>query len=208
MTLTTPDTDTESTPKRKQRSFGVNVLVLAATFALVLGGAYLLRGGGGEEEKAGQGTLSSVELTGEKSGPPPEVGKPATDFTATTIDGQQVSLSSLKGRPVWLTFGASWCSSCRSEAPDLQAASEAAGPDGAAVVGVYINEDADAVRAYSGRLGITYPQIADEQTTIASQYRVVGIPAHYFIDRDGIIRSIQVGVLSPKQIDDELAAIS
>jgi CSLREA domain-containing protein len=40
----------------------------------------------------------------------------------TTVDGTKVSLSSYRGHPVWLTFGATWCAACKAEAPDIEAA--------------------------------------------------------------------------------------
>lgn len=63
----------------------------------------------------------AVQVTGDTSGPAPEVDKPAQDFAARTVKGEPISLSGLKGRPVWLTFGASWCTARRAEAPDMSA---------------------------------------------------------------------------------------
>src|SRR5665647_2652833 len=58
---------------------------------------------------------TAVELSGPGGGAAPKIGSPAQDFTGTTVDGKEVSLSSLKGHPVWLTFGASWCAACVAE---------------------------------------------------------------------------------------------
>lgn len=177
--------------------------VLGVTAVLVMAGAYLVN----RPDSAAAG-VTAVELTGARSGPPPVVGKAAPDFTATTIDGQQVSLSRYRGKAVWLTFGASWCAPCRSEAPDIQAAYEAAKADGVVVIAVYLSEDATAVRDYTGRLGLSYLHVPDPDTRVASGYRVLGIPAHYFIDRDGLLRSITMGVLTRARMDAALAEIS
>ena len=57
------------------------------------------------------------------------INKPAQDFKALTLQGQEylpessgeyVSLSSLKGSPVILNFWASWCFACRQEAKDFE----------------------------------------------------------------------------------------
>jgi peroxiredoxin len=177
--------------------------VLGVTAVLVMVGAYLV-----DRPDSATGGITAVELTGAKSGPPPVVGQPAQDFTATTVDGQQVSLSGYRGRPVWLTFGATWCAPCRAEAPDIQAAYEQAKPDGVVVIAVYLSEDAAEVRDYTGRIGLGYVHVADPDTRIASAYRVLGIPAHYFIDRSGVLRSIKIGVLTRARVDSALAEIS
>ena len=168
-----------------------------------MGGAYLIN-----RPDPAPGGVTTVQLKGALAGPAPKVGEPAQDFTATTIDGKATSLAAYRGKPVWLTFGASWCASCRAEAPDIQAAYERAKSSGVVVLGVYLSEDATAVRDFAGRLGLTYPQMADPQTKIASAYRVMGVPTHVFVDRSGIVRSIQVGVLTQERMDTALAELA
>jgi cytochrome c biogenesis protein CcmG, thiol:disulfide interchange protein DsbE len=152
--------------------------------------------------------VTQVNLTGDAAGAAPEVGKPAPDFLAQTVDGKTVKLSDFKGKPVWLTFGASWCQPCRAENPDIQAAvAKHAGSD-LVVLGVFISEDAAAVKDYAARVGLTYEKVADPGTKIASQYRILGIPSHFFIDKDGILRQMKVGSLDPAAMDTALQGIS
>jgi cytochrome c biogenesis protein CcmG, thiol:disulfide interchange protein DsbE len=179
------------------------VLVLAVTALLVMGFSYLLK-----RPTAAEEGITAIKLSQEGRGPAPKVGTPAQDFTATTADGKAVSLSSLKGKAVWLTFGATWCSPCQAEAPDIQSAYEKHKASGVEVLSVFISEDGATVRDYSGRIGLTFPQIPDSQDLIASAYRVNGIPVHYFIDRTGILRSIVTGSLDPERMDAQLAGIS
>jgi thiol-disulfide isomerase/thioredoxin len=80
------------------------------------------------QPNAAAGGVTSVTLTGAATGEPPHVGRPAADFRATTVDGRPISLSDFKGRPVWLTFGATWCQPCRAENPDISAVYERAKP--------------------------------------------------------------------------------
>jgi cytochrome c biogenesis protein CcmG/thiol:disulfide interchange protein DsbE len=178
------------------------LLVLAVTAAIVMAGAYLVN-----RPAAAEAGVTPVALTGAGSGAPPKIGSPAQDFTGTTVDGKKVSLSSYKGKVVWLSFGASWCAACVAEAPDVEAAFLKHKP-GAVVLAINISEDSATVRDYAGRAGLTFPTIADPDTRIASAYRVNGIPAHYFIDRSGVLRSMKTGGLSPEQMDTELAATS
>jgi cytochrome c biogenesis protein CcmG, thiol:disulfide interchange protein DsbE len=178
------------------------LLVLVVTAAIVMAGAYLVN-----RPAAAEAGVSPVTLSGAGTGEPPKVGSPAQDFTATTIDGKTVSLSSYKGQQVWLTFGASWCAACVAEAPDVEAAYQKYKAKGVVVLAVHLSEDSATVRDYTGRVGQTFATIADPETRIASAYRVNGIPAHYFIDKSGVLRSMKTGGLSAEQMDTELAAI-
>ncbi len=51
------------------------------------------------------------------SAPSPREGFLAPDFTLDTLDGNQVTLSELRGRIVVINFWATWCLPCREETP-------------------------------------------------------------------------------------------
>jgi cytochrome c biogenesis protein CcmG/thiol:disulfide interchange protein DsbE len=179
------------------------ILVLAVTAAVVMVGAYMV-----DRPAADETGVTAVTLSGSGQGAAPEIGGPAQDFTATTVDGKKVSLGEYKGQPVWLTFGASWCAACKAEAPDIEAAYQKHKAEGLVVLFVSISEDSATVKDYTDRIGLTFPQIADPDTRIASAYRVNGIPAHFFIDASGILQVMKTGGLSPEQMDAALAEAS
>lgn len=201
MSLDTTDSQPKDLRKSVRNSRLGTLLVLAVTAAVVMVGASMVSP---EPTKAG---ISAVDV-GAGDGPAPKVGTAAHDFTATTVDGKKVSLSSFKGQPVWLTFGASWCTACQAEAPDIQDAYEKAKVNGTVVLAVSISEDSATALDYAKRAGLTYPQIADPDTQIASAYRVNGIPAHFFIDKSGILRSAKTGGLSPDAMAAALKEIT
>lgn len=181
------------------------VAVLAVTAAVVLAGVWFVQGG---SESPGAAGVTAVDVEGVDGSAALVAGARAPSFRAVGVDGSAVSLAALAGQPVWLTFGASWCSSCQAEAPDIQAAYERHKADGAVVVEVFIDEDAGTVRDYVQRIGLTYPTVADEASVLAEQYRILGIPAHFFIDGDGVIRSVRTGSMSPAEMDAELAGLA
>lgn len=193
----------EERPARTRRSRITSLVLIGITAAIIVAVAVIANQ---PAKTAGDG-LTSVTLTGAAGGAAPEVGKPAPDFTAVTSDGSTVKLSDLKGHPVWLTFGASWCQPCRAEAPDIQAAYADFKAKGGEIVQVFLNEDAAAVKDYAGRVGLTYVKVPDPNTAIASEYRILGIPSHFFIASDGTMQAMKVGSLDPAKIKAALAEI-
>jgi cytochrome c biogenesis protein CcmG/thiol:disulfide interchange protein DsbE len=178
------------------------IAIMVVTGVLILAAAALAN------KPAAASGVTLVDLAGIASGPAPIVGETAPDFTATTIDGTEVQLASLRGSVVWLTFGASWCQPCRSENPDIKAAEAAFRDRGVVVVQVYISEDASSVADYAARLGLPYPKVADVTDQIASNYRILGIPAHFFVDRDGVLRQMRVGTLDAETMQTILADLA
>jgi peroxiredoxin len=172
--------------------------VLLVTAALVAGGVWVVNGQRTDAATAAGTTV--VRLPGVSTVPAPKVGTAAQDFTLSTVEGTTVSLDQFKGKAVWVVFGASWCAACQAEVADIQAAHEKYGPQGLVVLAVNINESQDAVRSYATRVGTSYLVGADEQSAIADAYRVSAIPAHFFVDRKGVLREIRQGGVSTDSI--------
>ena len=136
----------------------------------------------------------------------PAVGYPAPDFTLATLDGEEFTLSSLRGTPVVLNFWATWCPPCRAELPELKTASERYVGQ-VAVIGVNQAEAAAAVERSAPELGLTFPIPLDHSGSVSRRYGVRSLPTTFFIDRDGIIRQIQNGPLTEAVLAQLLRAI-
>jgi cytochrome c biogenesis protein CcmG/thiol:disulfide interchange protein DsbE len=137
-----------------------------------------------------------------------KVGEPAPDITAVGLDGQPVQLSTLRGRPVIVNFWASWCVPCRQEMPLLRDELANHQADGLAIVGVIFKDQADPARAFATSFGATWPSALDPDGAIAKAYRVVAPPQSYFIDRNGILRSMQIGEIQQSDFDSQYPAIA
>jgi len=180
-----------------------NIAVIAVTAVVIGALAFVVN-----QPKASAGGITDVTLTGVATGQAPTVGQPAPDFLATTVDGRTVRLSEFKGKPVWLTFGASWCQPCRAENPDVQAAYDKAKASGLEVLAVFMSEDTAAVKDYADRVGLTYDKVADPDTALSSQYRILGIPSHFFIDSAGVLQQMKIGALDQAGMEQAIKAIS
>ena len=128
-------------------------------------------------------------------------GKPAPDFTMKRLDnGQPVSLSQFKGKPVILNFWASWCGPCATEHPHLDRGFALLG-DRVQFLGIVFEDTEESTKKFLATNGMSFPQLFDATSTVAVDYGVSGVPETYFIDRDGIIRGKHVGPIHFKQLE-------
>lgn len=152
------------------------------------------------------GILAVVAATGLaacESGPHgPRVGKSAPEYTATSLEGDSVSLSSFKGKVVLLNLWATWCAPCRHETPFLQSLYEQRKDEGLTVVGISMDtgDARDQVDEFVQEFGVKYPILLDPQMRGMDSYQVLGLPATFLIDRDGTLRWMRFG---PVSADDE-----
>ena len=136
--------------------------------------------------------------------PAPQVGHLAPDFTATTLSGETLTLSALRGRPVVLNFWATWCGPCRSEIPHFEAIwTERAGV--VMIIGVDVNESPGQVAAFAEQFNMTYPIPLDPHAQVASLYHVLAFPTTFLIDAQGVIREITFGAVNRAALDSRLA---
>lgn len=138
---------------------------------------------------------------------PTAIGSLAPDFTLASLDGEPVTLSDLRGRPVLVNFWASWCGPCIEEFPLLREAAARHAPDGLAVVGIVYRDRSTAAREFMERHGGTWPAAMDPGERVAAAYGIVGPPETYFIARDGTIVGRHIGQITAASLDDKLAAI-
>jgi len=138
----------------------------------------------------------------------PETGKLAPDFTLTGLEGQEVSLSGFRGKPVLLNFWATWCGPCRIEMPFLQELYEEWTGKGLVMLAVNIQEDPITVEKFVENAGLTFPVLLSPGNKVPLAYNIRGIPATFFIDADGVIRDIKIGAfLGVGEIESKLAKI-
>jgi len=118
-------------------------------------------------------------------------GKTAEDINLTLADGQSTALSKYKGKVVVLNFWATWCPPCVEETPALIQLQQRIASRNGVVLGVSVDEDDSAYRAFLQQHGINYPTSRDASKRSAVDYGTVMYPETYIIGRDGkILRKI------------------
>ncbi len=167
--------------------------------AIFLGGGWIVL----SQEEVSQ-PASSITLT-----EAPIVGHLAPDFTLQTPLGETVVLSEItaragvQGQPVILNFWASWCGPCRIEMPDLQQTSMKYNGR-VAVIGVNQGENNQAITQFGNEFSVTYPLLNDQDQTVNNTYQVNSLPTTIFIDTDGIVREVQIGIITKAVLEDRI----
>jgi peroxiredoxin len=134
---------------------------------------------------------------------PVGVGARAPDYSARTLDGQLVSLQSLRGKVVVLNVWATWCRPCRAEMPALERLHRQLQPNGLEVVAVSVDaplgqlgsagQAGGDVRAFVQELGLSFMILHDRERTIEQLFLVPGLPTTFIIGKDGRITQKVVG---------------
>lgn len=120
-------------------------------------------------------------------------GDVAPDFTAVMLDGSNVTLSALQGKPTLLIFWATWCPPCREELAHLQEGVIDVYGDAITVLPLSRGEQREVVEEYIAQMGYTFPVGLDEEQTIYKQYASNYIPRCFVIGRDGVVVYSGVG---------------
>lgn len=145
-------------------------------------------------------TMSS-EFVGhiEREGESTRVGGLAPDFRLRDLDCEPVQLSEVEG-PVILNFWASWCAPCIEEMPDFQIVHEEFG-DRLTLIGVNDGEALETAVEFQGRTGVEYIILLDPTTQLTGgPYGLIGRPTTFYINADGTIRDIRVGIHSLEEM--------
>ena len=119
-----------------------------------------------------------------------ELGDVAPDFTLPSIDGEEVSLSSQRGKYVFLSFWASWCPICRGENQELKHIYEDNRGQNFEIMGVSLDREQGNWERAVIMDEAHWIQVSDLQgvdSEIATKYGVYVTPTSFLIDPDGKI---------------------
>jgi cytochrome c biogenesis protein CcmG/thiol:disulfide interchange protein DsbE len=114
-----------------------------------------------------------------------EVGDDAPGFHLTSDSGKAIQLSDFQGKFLVLNFWATWCPPCLEELPSLSRLHENFEGRGVVVLGVSVDEDAQAYREFLTRAGVKFLTARDPERKVSRTYGTFKYPETYFIDRKG-----------------------
>jgi peroxiredoxin len=145
----------------------LSLLIVAALFAVGVGAYVVLR-------------------------PPPapalRTGALAPDFSLPVQgSGAQVTLSSLRGKVVFVNFWATWCTPCRSEAPGLASLYKELRGDGFEILAISIDDASAgaAIEQFRRDFSLEFPIPLDPSKRVYGEYQVFGVPETFLVDPSG-----------------------
>jgi thiol-disulfide isomerase/thioredoxin len=135
------------------------------------------------------------------------VGGVAPDFTQKTPEGEDMSLSDLRGKVVLIDFWASWCGPCRRENPNVVRMYEQYKDKGFEIIGVSLDNNKDKWLAAIEKDGLGWHHVSDLKgwkNEVANLYGVRSIPHTILLDKEGRIMARNLrGVM----LEDKLKAV-
>ena len=177
------------------------IMATAAAGALALLTVPLLLDG------AGGAASSENRLPPPENGPCKAESAANLSFTVKDQNGAAVKLADYKGKVILLNFWGTWCPPCRAEIPALMELQQAYRSRGLVVVGVAVEDTAEAVRGYAAETKINYPLVMNQEDVETAYGPVYGLPMSIFIARDGSICKKHFGPITKEAAEKEIKSL-
>lgn len=142
---------------------------------------------GGKNYIAGDGSVMEIA--------PDERGEPI-EFTSTTFDGEEISASQWRGKPVLLNFWYAACAPCRVEAPELASLHESLGTD-VVFYGLNVRDNQATAEAFERSFNIEYPSFEERNgkvlLALTDYVPPQAVPTTLILDRKGRVSARILG---------------
>jgi peroxiredoxin len=135
---------------------------------------------------------------------PVQVGKPLYNFNLNDINNKAVALSDFQGKIVLVNVWATWCPPCKAEMPDLQAFFAANQHKGLVILAIDAGDGLSDVKDFARQNQLTFPILLDPQTNLVKRLNIYDYPTSVIVDRQGIVKSIQIGRYTPEALKSDL----
>jgi cytochrome c biogenesis protein CcmG, thiol:disulfide interchange protein DsbE len=125
------------------------------------------------------------------------VGRPAPPLLVPQLGGGEIDLASLRGKPVWINFMATWCPPCRDELPRMNGFAIRYEDTGLVVIAIDVREEAGTVGPFVEEIPVLFPVGLDLDGEAQRTWGAYALPVHFWIDADGIVRDGALGGIGP-----------
>lgn len=153
------------------------------------------------------GSDSKTVPTGEKK---TEANGTAADFKVYDQQGNKVSLSDFKGKPVVLNFAASWCHFCVEEMPEFQKAYDKYKDQVSFLIVDAIGTRGETPEDFDKMVkegGYTFTYYYDKDQSALEAYGVTSFPQTYYINREGKVANRNYGAIDYNTLEKQINSI-
>lgn len=147
---------------------------------------FLLTAMGPTPKSTGEGPVSPFEIDKLEH-------EKAPDLTLENIAGDQITLSSLRGKIVMINFWATWCLPCKEEMPSLNTLHADMKSMGFEILAVSADKTLSAIKKYVADYDFDFQILWDEDQSVMRTYKVFSLPTTFLIDRNSTIVKIFMG---------------
>ena len=127
-------------------------------------------------------------------------GTKAPAWILKSLAGDEGKSTKDKGKVVVLNFWATWCGPCIAEIPDFIELQKEYEKKGLTFVGVSLDQSSTPVKKYVKKTKVNYPVVMGNADVVKDYGNFAGIPQTYVIDKEGVIRMSQMGMISKKDL--------
>jgi len=117
----------------------------------------------------------------------------APTFNLQDTNGQRYRLADFAGKILVVNFWATWCPPCRKEMPSMQRMWRALQADGVELVAIDFGDEKDVVAEFAAEATIEFPLLLDKKGAVLQDFKAIGLPTTYVIDRNGKLAYVATG---------------
>ena len=133
------------------------------------------------------------------------IGKIAPNFTLDSTNGSVVNTANLLGKPTVITIGTTWSPAMAEQIGTL---SKLQTNNDLNVIPVALQQGVAITKAFTTISGLNLNWLVDPDSTITSSYNAQNLPTSYFVNREGVVKNVFVGVMSYQQMISELTGLN
>lgn len=182
-------------------------IILAVMLAVVIAGAWMLYSEFSDKYKPDNFSDSSQS---DDSGQTEEETTPAPLFNVEDYEGNTINLSDFRGKPVVINFWATWCYYCKEEMPDFDKAYREYPEVQFMMIDAAdgYQETVEKAKAYVKENGFEFDVYFDTKSEAVNAYYLSGLPATYFIDKEGNLVAGANGMIDYETLEKGIKMIT